>query len=364
MSEEKPILVYPITLPFRYPFPLSRRVAVAFENIAVRGTSELGGDTHISGNLTIAPPEVGGGGGGGNLSLVSLSVSGDTALGNTTVGDPLASVSKELQVTGNLKLNGVKVRSFSVDPLLGSDNETLPTQKAVKTYVDNGLAAKASTSDLSDFNTSLTAVDKKLDDRLAVVETGLAAKASTSDLSDFNTSLTAVDKKLDDRLAVVETGLAAKANTRDLSDFNTSLTAVDKKLDDRLAVVETGLTAKASTSDIADINSSLSAKATLNGDLGEDFRVNNLTLGAQLSFGEKGIRCKHHDKDLLKSVTADQATILLYYYNERSWAGIGILDSGDVWLRVGTGWNVDEQFWQTRIFYFGQMADAVEVFSP
>jgi hypothetical protein len=330
MSEEKPILVYPITLPFRYPFPLSRRVAVAFENIAVRGTSELGGDTHISGNLTIAPPEVGGGGGGGNLSLVSLSVSGDTALGNTTVGDPLASVSKELQVTGNLKLNGVKVRSFSVDPLLGSDNETLPTQKAVKTYVDNGLAAKASTSDLSDFNTSLTAVDKKLDDRLAVVETGLAAKASTSDLSDFNTSLTAVDKKLDDRLAVVETGLAAKA----------------------------------STSDIADINSSLSAKATLNGDLGEDFRVNNLTLGAQLSFGEKGIRCKHHDKDLLKSVTADQATILLYYYNERSWAGIGILDSGDVWLRVGTGWNVDEQFWQTRIFYFGQMADAVEVFSP
>jgi hypothetical protein len=330
MSEEKPILVYPITLPFRYPFPLSRRVAVAFENIAVRGTSELGGDTHISGNLTIAPPEVGGGGGGGNLSLVSLSVSGDTALGNTTVGDPLASVSKELQVTGNLKLNGVKVRSFSVDPLLGSDNETLPTQKAVKTYVDNGLAAKA----------------------------------STSDLSDFNTSLTAVDKKLDDRLAVVETGLAAKANTRDLSDFNTSLTAVDKKLDDRLAVVETGLTAKASTSDIADINSSLSAKATLNGDLGEDFRVNNLTLGAQLSFGEKGIRCKHHDKDLLKSVTADQATILLYYYNERSWAGIGILDSGDVWLRVGTGWNVDEQFWQTRIFYFGQMADAVEVFSP
>jgi len=67
--------------------------------------------------------------------------------GNLTVGDSTTGLFSTLSVSGDLTLNKVKVSGFSTkipnSELKVSDQELLPTQNAVKTYVDTGLATKA-----------------------------------------------------------------------------------------------------------------------------------------------------------------------------------------------------------------------------
>ena len=94
------------------------RLPGEFSTLSVTNNSDLGGDTTVHGNLTV---------------------------GNST-----ASVRKTLSVTGNLTLNAIQVSSFSVDSNLGDSDQALPTQNAVKTYVDGKLSLKADTTYVND----------------------------------------------------------------------------------------------------------------------------------------------------------------------------------------------------------------------
>ncbi len=68
---------------------------------------------------------------------------GDVGIGTN---DPTA----KLEVVGNLKLEtGVVVNQFSSDTNLGDSNQAVPTQKAVKTYVDNITVTTPKTANLA-----------------------------------------------------------------------------------------------------------------------------------------------------------------------------------------------------------------------
>ena len=66
--------------------------------------------------------------------------------------------------------------------------------------------------------------------------------------------------------------------------------------------------------------------------------------------------------ELTTALKPENATILLYCNekDDKDWSGIGITDTGDIWLRVG-GLNPYNGHHDQRIFYFSKLLNEVEV---
>lgn len=109
----------------------------------------------------------------GDFTTLSVSQTSDLA-GNTTVHRNLtvgttANKSSILSIMGDLALNGAKVSGFSTkipSDLKINDQELLPTQNAVKTYVDNGLSAKAASG--GDLNQNFQAKDLTINGNVGI----------------------------------------------------------------------------------------------------------------------------------------------------------------------------------------------------
>ncbi|MGA1870242.1 MAG: hypothetical protein ACMUJM_17020 [bacterium] len=141
-----------------------------------------------------------------------------------------------ITIDGNLRFGGsdIEINNISNNETLDENsNALLPTQKAVKTYVDNGLAVKA------DQATMDAALAEKADQ--TAMETALAAKA------DQATMEAALATKADE--TAMETALAAKADQ----------TAMDSALATKadITVMDTALAEKA---DQAAMESALATK--------------------------------------------------------------------------------------------------------
>jgi hypothetical protein len=113
---------------------VSGTLAVGNQNVQQKANLNVYGPTTLSGNLTIEAVND-----SGYQALGSLDVSGTTTLhGGLTVAKDQATTLGSLTVKGALTLQtGGAVSAFSSDTGLSpGDNQTVPTQLAVKGYVD------------------------------------------------------------------------------------------------------------------------------------------------------------------------------------------------------------------------------------
>jgi hypothetical protein len=237
--------------------------------------------------------------------------------GQVVIGTPTDHEAK-LNVEGAVKAEtlqlaeGEPVHKFSNDGTLNEDSDrTVPTEQAVKTYVDTHLAQKAALhgSDSEDFATQDLSVNGVLK-----FSSGPEVSRFVTD-GDFNN---ASDRAVPTQLAVktyVDTHLAQKAAlhgsdsedfaTQDLSvngvlkfssgpevsrfvtdgDFNN---ASDRAIPTQLAVktyVDTQLNSERHTTDEL-----LKQKAALKGDASKDFKANALQVSESVSIGPQSAR--------------------------------------------------------------------------
>lgn len=167
---------------------------MSLDSLSVKGESHLDGDTTVGGNLTVGDSTaseprtltlngVKVNGFSKEIQNSELKVSNQELLPTqnavkTYVDNKLSTKAalegsatqdfqaKALTVSGPLTLNKVPVSSFSTDGKLGSSDQALPTQKAVKTYVDNGLSTKAALG--GDSNTDFQVNGLKVNGALTV----------------------------------------------------------------------------------------------------------------------------------------------------------------------------------------------------
>jgi hypothetical protein len=182
------------------------------------------------------------------------------ASGEVFLGCP---VSGDVTLNGALKFgeSNIKINTISSsDKLAEQSDSILPTQKAVKTYIDNGLAQKADQSAME------TALAAKADQ--SAVENALATKA---DQSLMETALAAKADQLDVEAALatkadqsaMETALAAKVDQLAVEEAlatKADQTVVENVIEakaDKLAVI-TALEAKANQTEM---DTALAAKA-------------------------------------------------------------------------------------------------------
>jgi hypothetical protein len=183
-----------------------------------------------------------------------------------------------VSIKGNLKFynSALEISAFSDSVTLNENSRAcLPTQKAVKTYVDNGLALKA------DLTTMTTELAKKAD--VATMTTELAKKADVATMTtelakkaDAATMTTELAKKAD--AATMTTELAKKADAATMTtelankaDAATMTTELAKKADAATMTTELAKKADAATmttelakkADVATITAELEKKADL-----------------------------------------------------------------------------------------------------
>ena len=237
-----------------------------------------------------------------NEPRISITDTGNVGIGTTGTVGP----GSKLEINGDLKLqHGVPVNEFSNDSDLNNNSDlAVPTEKAVKTYVDGeispvntALAAKAEKTyvdgEIGQVNTALAAKAEKtyVDDEIGQVNTALTAKAEKTYVDDeigqVNTALAAKAEKtyVDDEIGQVNTALAAKAEKTYVDDeigqVNTALAAKAEKtyVDDEIGQVNTALAAKAEKTYVDNkIDQVNATKAELNGSDTQDFKAKTLTI--------------------------------------------------------------------------------------
>ncbi len=197
-----------------------------------------------------------------NEPRISIAETGNVGIGTTGIAGPEA----KLEINGDLKLQqGVSVNEFSNDSAFNDNSDlAVPTEKAVKTYVDD---------EIDQVNTTLAVKAEKtyVDDEIDQVNTALAAKAEKT--------------YVDDEIGQVNTALAAKADKTYVDDeidqVNTALAAKADKtyVDDEIGQVNTALATKAEQTYVDDkIDEVNAAKAELNGSDTQDFKAKILTV--------------------------------------------------------------------------------------
>ena len=141
-----------------------------------------------------------------NTPRISITDTGNVGIGMTGTARPRA----KLEISGDLKLQyGVSVNEFSNDSALNNNSDlAVPTEKAVKTYVDG---------EIGQVNTTLATKAEKtyVDGEIGKVNTALAAKAEK----------TYVDNKIDEVNAT-----KAELNGSDIQDFKAKTLTVQDTL--------------------------------------------------------------------------------------------------------------------------------------
>jgi hypothetical protein len=207
-----------------------------------------------------------------------------------------------LDINGSLKLeNGVHINEFSNDQTLGNDGQgsedTVPTQMAVKTYVRNQLDAKADLngSGQENFNVNtLTCIQFILDGSPTV--SGISTAIDSTSTDNTIPTQNAVKVYVDSQATTLNNLISQKANSvgDPEEDFSAKTlncnqlqfgTAIDKitglKMggpfnNDNALLPTEGAVKSYVESAISGVESVMNQKASLNGDLTEDFSANQI----------------------------------------------------------------------------------------
>ncbi|MEM9218136.1 MAG: hypothetical protein AAGD25_27815 [Cyanobacteria bacterium P01_F01_bin.150] len=188
---------------------------------------------------------------GFNWPASNLAVSG-----NAGIGVPEENLTEKLHVDGTIILQaGVAINEFSDDPgLTDNSDQAIPTEQAVKAYVDG---------QVSDLNTQLSQKAEQgnltaLEGQVSTLNTQVSLKA---DQTDF-TALAA-------QVGALNTQMPLKAEQSDFAD-----------LEGQVNTLNAQLPLKANQTDLT---TGLATKANLNGSGTEPFETSNLTVRGTLT---------------------------------------------------------------------------------
>ncbi len=287
----------------------------------------------------------------GDISATNLNLSGNanaaqlfgdgsnltglvTTTGNSTIDGSLT-INQNLTVSGNFQLGTLAINEFSSDGnLADNSNLAIPTEQAVKTYVDSQINTRAALNgdkdkDFAADNLKVSGdlevqgnlfLGNKDDDVITI--TGVVSSGHSSGALQVNSGLrtngsVSVDGNLSVSNAIIASG-NFQLGTLSINEFSSDGNLTNNS---DLAIPTEQAVKTYVDNQITLVNNALDTKASLNGASDEDFTVQNLTVGDNVGIG----------------TTTPEAKLDIIPSGSQPWLKMGNGgDNGRLWVEYGS----------------------------